>query len=119
MNDPAARIVSLPVPPLSAIEEWEKQFFRAERWKNAFFLLLLLINILFLSAALSGCATAETTPPALNLYEPLNLPISKGTTIQTKEGLYTAQTDTTLWSDREYRELNDKYIQLLAETAQK
>jgi hypothetical protein len=42
------------------------------------------------------------------VYQPPILPLEKGTKVQTKEGLYTAQDEEVWHSDRRYRELERK-----------
>lgn len=81
-------------------------------WKRSFYVLAV-PSFALVALFLSGCASATETPPALNIYNPLVLTIKAGTKVQTTDGIFVAQVDSTFWSDREYRELNDKYIELL------
>ena len=61
---------------------------------------------------LCGCASKYSTP-ALNIYQPDVLTIEAGASVQTVDGVYTAQTRETWHSDKRYRELERKYLNLL------
>lgn len=62
------------------------------------------------SLLLAGCVTTkepEFAPvsSALNIYQPSILALKAGTRVETKEGIYTTQTDEVWHSDKRYRDL--------------
>lgn len=62
---------------------------------------------LFVCLTISSCETTRDVEryPTLNIYQPPTLILPKGTKIQTKEGIYTSQTEEVWHSDKRYREL--------------
>jgi hypothetical protein len=61
------------------------------------------------SLLLAGCvvkpAPPEPVSSPLNIYQPSILALKAGTRVETKEGIYTPQTDEVWHSDKRYREL--------------
>jgi len=58
-----------------------------------------------------GCATASSNAkPVLNIYQPDILRLKAGTSVQTLDGTYTAQTEEVWHSDKRYRELEYKLL---------
>lgn len=66
-----------------------------------------LIYLILFSVIASSCETTRDVEryPTLNIYQPPTLILPKGTKIQTKEGIYTSQTEEVWHSDKRYREL--------------
>lgn len=64
---------------------------------------------LLCSLLLAGCAAKPATPEPvsspLSIYQPSILALKAGTPVETKEGVYTPQTDEVWHSDKRYREL--------------
>ena len=55
---------------------------------------------------LTSCASDSTlNVNSLNIYQPSTLRLTKGSLIQTKDGVYTPQTDEVWHSDARYRRL--------------
>lgn len=65
--------------------------------------------LLLCSLLLAGCAAkpvpVEATVSTLNIYQPSILSLEAGTRVETREGVYTSQTDEVWHSDKRYREL--------------
>tara|TARA_R100001163_G_C4956832_1_gene122297 strand:+ start:13 stop:261 length:249 start_codon:yes stop_codon:yes gene_type:complete len=65
---------------------------------------LLATSILMIG--LTSCATSSSTKSGtLNIYQPSTLNLAAGTPIQSKEGVYTPQTDEVWHSDARFRKL--------------
>ena len=62
-----------------------------------------------IAIALTGLTSCETTSTPsvgnLNIYQPSTLRLKKNSSIQTKDGIYTPQTDEVWHSDARYRSL--------------
>ncbi len=64
---------------------------------------------------LTGCASASPNgAPPLNVWQPLCLTIEAGAAVPTTDGVYQAQTRETWHSDKRYRDLEDKYLDMLS-----
>jgi len=59
-----------------------------------------------LVTGLTSCGTSSSTKSGtLNIYQPSTLNLSKGVPVQSKEGVYTPQTDEVWHSDARFRKL--------------
>ena len=63
---------------------------------------------LLLSGLTSCSSNSSLKNSTLNIYQPSTLTLSPGTTVQTKEGVYTPQLEEIWHSDKRYRDLERK-----------
>ena len=77
---------------------------------------VVLAALLILSAPI-GCWNPDSSADVtrLNSSQISSLTLEKGATIQTVDGIYTSQERETFHSDKRYRELERKYMNILAE----
>ena len=69
--------------------------------KNYVVMVIAMLPIVLTSCSENSSPRSET----LNIYQPSTLSLQKGQPVQTKEGVYTPETDEVWHSDKRYRTL--------------
>ena len=70
-----------------------------------------IVGLMWTALWVTGCSTVSLPKePTLNIYQAPLLRLTKGTRVQTKEGVYEAQADEVWHSDARFRQLEIKLI---------
>ncbi len=64
-----------------------------------------MVTVTLLTGLTSCSQNSSPKSETLNIFQPSTLHLKKGQPVQTKEGIYTPETDETWHSDKRYREL--------------